>query len=199
MKTVMLTGFEPFLDHPINPSEQLVKALHGEVLNGMKIEGRILPVDFKSAGDQIVRLYDELQPDVVISLGLAAGRNRITPERVAININDAVPDNSGYRPVDEPIVVDGPAAYFSTLPIRRMIEAINESGMPADISNTAGTYLCNHVMYRMLYHIEQAGRTTPSGFVHIPATHELAMHKNYPSWSLDELNRGIRTLISTCV
>jgi pyroglutamyl-peptidase len=199
MKTVMLTGFEPFLDHPINPSEQLVKALHGEVINGMKIEGRILPVDFKSAGDQIVRLYDELQPDVVISLGLAAGRNRITPERVAININDAVPDNSGYRPVDEPIVVDGPAAYFSTLPIRRMIEAINESGMPADISNTAGTYLCNHVMYRMLYHIEQAGRSTPSGFVHIPATHELAMHKNYPSWSLDELNRGIRTLISTCV
>jgi pyroglutamyl-peptidase len=199
MKTVMLTGFEPFLDHPINPSEQLVKALHGEVINGMKIEGRILPVDFKSAGDQIVRLYDELQPDVVISLGLAAGRNRITPERVAININDAVPDNSGYRPVDEPIVVDGSAAYFSTLPIRRMIEAINESGMPADISNTAGTYLCNHVMYRMLYHIEQAGRSTPSGFVHIPATHELAMHKNYPSWSLDELNRGIRTLISTCV
>lgn len=198
MKTILLTGFEPFLDHPINPSEQIAAALHGEIISGMKVVGRRLPVDFKLAGDEIVRLYEEIRPDVVISLGLAAGRNRITPERVAINVNDAVVDNSGYRPVDEPIVADGPAAYFSTLPIRRMVEALNESGLTVDISNTAGTYLCNHVMYRMLYHIEQAGHSTPSGFVHIPASHEMAMNKNYPSWSLDELIRGIRTIVSTC-
>lgn len=197
MKTLLLTGFEPFLDHPVNPSERIVTHFNGETIGRYKIVGRVLPVDYAISGDQLIQAYEEVQPDLIISLGLSAGRNRITPERIGINVNDSVTDNTGRRPLDEPIVPGGPDGYFSTLPIRAMVDALHQQGLPAAISNSAGTYLCNNVMYRMLHHLATIDKRIQSGFVHIPASHDMALEKSYASWSMDDLIKGIRIVMET--
>ncbi|MBM7579497.1 pyroglutamyl-peptidase I [Jeotgalibacillus terrae] len=196
MKTLLLTGFEPFLHFKKNPTMEIVKELDGEVINGWKIEGRILEVDFAKSGDQIIQYYHDVKPDAVMSLGLAGGRTHITPERIAINCNEGEKDNNGYTPLGEKIAEEGPDGLFTKLPIRSMVDHLHDNGLPASISNSAGTYLCNHVMYRMLWHLQQEGRDIPSGFIHIPASHDMATaSKRLPSWSEQDLKTAIRLCI----
>ena len=136
------------------------------------------------------------KPDAVLSLGLSGGRFKITPERIAINVNDGAKDNSGHAPVDEPIVEGGADGYFTNMPIRKMVEELKKAGLPAEISNTAGAYLCNHVMYRALHFVNEQRPEMLAGFIHIPASHELAVeHGRVPSWSHEDLKRAIVTCI----
>ncbi|WP_257347461.1 pyroglutamyl-peptidase I [Pseudalkalibacillus decolorationis] len=196
MKKLLLTGFEPFLDHSSNPTDYIVKQLDGKVVGNYQITGHVLPVEFDRSAEKLLNHVHELEPDAVISLGLAAGRNKITPERVAINVNDGVRDNSGNKPIDVPIIEAGNDAYFSTLPIRRMVDHLLEKGIPAEISNTAGTYLCNNVMYSMLHDTRQRGTNIPSGFIHVPASFQLAVQNpKLPGWPLDTIQKAIELVI----
>ena len=192
MKTLLLTGFEPFLKFTVNPTMKIVEELHGEIIGNYKIHSEVLPVDFSSSGSQLLKLIKKVKPDAIISLGLAGGRSKITPERIAINVKDGVIDNEGNKPIDEVIHINGKDGYFSTLPIREMVNRLEEEGLPAAISNTAGTYLCNNVMYVALYYAHEFQKNMKSGFIHIPASHELAIqHGGIPSWSHDDLKKGI--------
>ncbi|KIL52160.1 pyroglutamyl-peptidase I [Jeotgalibacillus soli] len=196
MKKLLLTGFEPFLKFAINPTMEIVKALDGQEINGYTIVGRIMSVDFAASGKEILNYYEEVQPDAVISLGLAGGRANISPERIAINCNEGEVDNNGYSPSGEKIIETGPDGLFTTLPIQDMVERMKEAGFPAKISNTAGTYLCNHVMYQMLYRLQQEKREIPAGFIHIPASHALAIDfGKIPSWSQNDLNMAVKEAI----
>ncbi|WP_041056223.1 pyroglutamyl-peptidase I [Jeotgalibacillus campisalis] len=198
MKKLMLTGFEPFLHFKTNPTMKIVEELDGQVINGFRIYGRILEVDFKKSGNQILDCWNEIKPDAVISLGLAAGRSAITPERIAINCNDGEQDNSGNLPSGEKIMEDGPDGLFSTLPIRSMVDKLKQQNYPAAISNSAGAYLCNHVMYQILYRLKQKELIRPAGFIHIPASHELAIqYGKIPSWFQEDLTQAIRLCIET--
>ena len=197
MKTLLVTGFEPFLSFTVNPTMKVVEELDGQQIGDFQIVGKTMTVDFKSSGNQLISFIKEIKPDAVISLGLAGGRSKITPERIAINVKDGEADNEGHVPRDEVIQSNGPAGYLSTLPIRSMVEKLNESGYPASISNTAGTYLCNNIMYEGLHYISEKHLNIPSGFIHIPASHELAIqHGNIPSWSHDDLKESIVVCIS---
>ena len=192
MKKILLTGFKPFLQYSENPTEQIVKSLHNKRMNSYKVIGEVLPVEFKMAGDLLVKYIKEHKPNVVVSLGIAAGRSKITPERIAINCNDGSPDNDGYKPDNEKIVDSAPDGLFSTLPIENIVKNLNENNFPAKISNTAGTYLCNNVMYRSLHYIHKNKLAIKSGFIHIPLSHKLAIEgRTIPSWSLEDLTRGI--------
>ncbi|RDE26911.1 pyroglutamyl-peptidase I [Parageobacillus thermoglucosidasius] len=196
MKKLLLTGFVPFLEFPINPTEQIVKNLDEKIIGGYQVYGCILPVDFSESAVKCLEYLEQIQPDVVISLGLAAGRTKITPERIAINCKDGGPDNRGVQVQDERIVEDGPAAYFSTLPVRRFVNVLNEKGYPAQISNTAGTYLCNNVMYSVLHKVQSENMPVKAGFVHLPASHELAIQKStLPSWSQEDLQKAVICMI----
>lgn len=191
MKKLLVTGFEPFLQFPTNPTMEVAKALHGEQIGDYVIHTEILPVDFATAADELKKHIAAQQPDAIVSLGLAAGRYKITPERIAINVKDGVKDNTGYLPVDEPIDVDGKDGYFTTLPIRQMVDALQQAGYPAEISNTAGAYLCNNVMYAALQYAEP--KQLQAGFIHIPASFELAIqHGKMPGWSMRDLIAAVR-------
>lgn len=194
MKTLLLTGFEPFLSYPINPTEKIVKELDGVEIGDFYIKGLLLPVDYEQASQRIVAAIQETNPDAVLSLGLAAGRMSITPERIAINCRDGEADNNGVALQDAPIIEGGPDGYFSKLPIRDMVNALKEEGYPAKISDTAGTYLCNNIMYVILHEAN-----VPAGFVHIPASHELVLHskKEMPSWSDQDLLSAVKIMIKT--
>ncbi|KGA95548.1 peptidase C15 [Alkalihalobacillus alcalophilus ATCC 27647 = CGMCC 1.3604] len=192
MKRLLLTGFEPFLDFSINPTMKIVEELEGEEVGPYIITSKVLSVDFELAGKQLVKYIDENKPDAIISLGLAGGRYKITPERVAINVNHGLADNNGHSPMDEVIQAEGPDGLFSTLPISLMVSQLINNGLPAEISNTAGTYLCNHVMYQALYYTKSKNLSIPAGFIHIPASHELAIkHGRIPSWSHEDLKKAI--------
>ena len=199
MSTLLLTGFEPFLNNPINPTNDIVNALNGKKIGNYDVVGYILPVDYENTSKKLLDYYEKEQPDAVMMLGLAQGRVNLTPERIAINCNDGARDNTGFTPEDQPIDPDGADGYFSTLPIRQFVNVLQAEGLPAAISDTAGTYLCNNVMYTMLNHLAKADRKIPAGFVHVPASHELALHLNsrVPSWSTADLIRGIELLINT--
>ena len=193
---ILLTGFEAFLGMKSNPTEVIVRSLDGETINGNKIIGKVLPVDFKETSSIILEHIDEYQPSVVISLGLAAGRNRITPERIAINCMDGEADNAGNQYDGQKILENAPDAYFSTLPIKNMVSKLQEHNLPAKISNTAGTYLCNQTMYTVRHHIETNNLDMMSGFIHIPAHHELALtNPKLPSWSVKDLEEAVRVII----
>jgi pyroglutamyl-peptidase len=196
MRKLLLTGFEPFLEFPINPTSDIVTMLNGEVIQDYQIIGEVLTVDFHKSGSQLVDLIEKHNPDAVISLGLAGGRNCITPERIAINCNDGPVDNKGHKPNGEAIFEDGPDGYFSKLPIYEIVEKLKDAGYPAKISNTAGAYLCNNVMYHGLHYFKENGFDRPSGFIHIPASHALAVKKNMPSWSQADLLEAIKIAIS---
>ncbi|WP_462410277.1 pyroglutamyl-peptidase I [Neobacillus sp. Marseille-QA0830] len=195
MKTLLLTGFEPFLEFPINPTEKIVTELDGKTVGAYQIKGLLLPVTYEEAGRRVLDAIDQIKPDAVISLGLAGGRANITPERIAINCRDGAPDNNGVVLNDAPIYEDGPAGYFSKLPIRKFVETLKENGYPAEISNTAGTYLCNNVMYTALHALKD--QPVPAGFIHIPASHELAVKqkKATPSWSDRDLLEAVKQMI----
>ncbi|WP_455811670.1 pyroglutamyl-peptidase I [Pseudomonas graminis] len=183
MKTVLITGIEPFDGELLNPSWEAVSQLSDRLIGNTKVVARQLPCVFGAAVEEITRLIDELKPELVIAVGQAGGRADISIERVAINVIDArIPDNAGVQPVDEPIEPQGPAAYFATLPVKAMVAGIREAGIPASVSQTAGTYVCNHIMYGLLHHLRR--RKTRGGFIHIPYLPEQAIkHPGVPSMS----------------
>ncbi|MFD1385481.1 pyroglutamyl-peptidase I [Oceanobacillus oncorhynchi subsp. oncorhynchi] len=197
-KKLLLTGFEPFLDFSVNPTKKIAGELNGAALGDYTVISHVLSVDFHQAGKRLLQLIEETKPDAIILLGLAGGRFKVNPERIAINVNDGPRDNQGYKPENEVIQEDGADGFFSTLPISRMVEQLQAQGLPAEISNTAGTYLCNHVMYQALHYAKTNNNYPPAGFIHLPASHELAIeHGKIPSWSHDDLKRAVIICIET--
>ena len=166
MKKLLITGFDPFGGESINPSWEAVKLLP-ETIGEYTVYKLQIPTVFGAAAEKLLETAAEIKPDVIISVGQAGGRAAVTPERIGINVRDArITDNAGISPKDEPIVPGGPDGYFSTLPVKAMITAINNAGLPGSISNTAGTFVCNDVLYSMLHHY--AGTDVCCGFVHVP-------------------------------
>lgn len=195
MTKILVTGFEPFLDYKINPTMQIVEALNGKKIDSYDIVGRILSVDFQQSAEQLKQHIEEVKPQIIISLGLAGGRFKVTPERIAINVKDGEPDNNGYTPVDERIHEEGADAYLTNLPIRSMVNRLQAEGYPAEISNTAGTYLCNNIMYEGLAYAQQH-EGVRAGFIHIPASFELAIqHGKIPGWSIRDLIAAVQLCI----
>ncbi len=168
MKTVLVTGFEAFGGEPLNPSAQIAEALDGQVIGGRRVVGAVLPCVFGASVAELKRRMKEVQPELVICVGQAGGRAAITPERVAINVDDArIADSAGGQPVDRAIVRGGPAAYFSTLPVKAMVAALRAEGVPAEVSQTAGTFVCNHVFYGLMHALRRK-RGVRGGFIHVP-------------------------------
>ncbi len=187
---ILLTGFESWGDVPSNPTSELVEQLASD-----EVVGEVLPVSFRRVGERLEELIRELKPEAVLNLGLAPERPVIRVERVAINLIDArIPDNDGEQPVDVPIDPDGPPCYFSTLPTREVVEALRREGIPAFLSYSAGTYLCNYVMYKTLRTLDVMGLRTPAGFIHVPYSSEMAskMDRPVPSLPLSTLERAVQ-------
>ena len=197
MQKVLITGFEPFGGERLNPSWEVVKQLNDMELVGTRIVARQLPCVFGAALEALNAAIDEVQPLMVLAVGQAGGRTDITIERVAINVDDArIPDNQGQQPVDEPIVAGGPAAYFSTLPIKAMVSSMREAGIPASVSQTAGTYVCNHVMYGLLHRLS-GQREAKGGFIHIPYLPEqAAAHPGAPSMAASTVLFALELAVS---
>ena len=165
---ILVTAFEPFGGQALNPAQQALAALPDN-FNQARLEKLLLPTAFHASAEEAIDAIRRIRPDAVLLLGQAGGRVGITVERVAINIDDAdIPDNRGAKPTDQPIFKGGPAAFFSTLPINKLVQSINESGAPAFISNTAGTYVCNHLLYQVLHLLRQEQPACRAGFVHLP-------------------------------
>ena len=200
MKTVLLTGFEPFDKETINPAWEAVRALDGWSEGDFVARSRRLPCVFGAAIDTIATAIDELQPDLVIAVGQAGGRSDLSVERVAINVDDApIPDNDQRQLVDQPIVADGPAAYFSTLPIKAIVQALRAAGLPASVSQTAGTFVCNHVFYGLMHHASQRS-TVRAGFIHIPyLPQQAAAHPGAASMALADMVEGLRVAVRTAL
>ncbi|WP_109126291.1 pyroglutamyl-peptidase I [Dyella sp. C11] len=189
---ILLTGFTPFGNDDINPSWEAVRALDGKTLGGHHVVARLLPTAFADSERELTLAIDDVRPSILLGVGQAGGRSKLSIERVAINVQDArIPDNAGEQPIDEAVVVDGPAAYFSTLPIKAMLKAILAEGLPAEISNTAGTFVCNHVAYVML-HLAERHRDLRAGFIHIPyLPSQAARFPNAPSMAKDDVVRAL--------
>lgn len=195
---ILITGFAPFGGETVNPSWEVVRSLHGRRIGGHRVEARELPTEFAGSLRLLKKALREIRPAIVLGVGQAGGRDRLSIERVAINLNDArIPDNADAQPVDEPVIAGGPAAYFCTLPIKAMLAAIEAGGIPAEISNSAGTYVCNHVAYAMA-HLTAGRRSTRCGFIHIPyAPAQAARHRGAPSMHPDDVRTGLVIALKT--
>jgi len=166
--TILLTGFAPFEGAAINPSWEAVSALKGKRIAGHRVVARELPTEFGASLKTLRAAIRDSKPSLVLCVGLAAGSTRISLERVAINVDDArIPDNAGAQPVDVAVVAGGPAAYFATLPLKAMLVALREAGIPAEVSQTAGTFVCNHVFYGLMHALRRRS-TVRAGFIHVP-------------------------------
>ncbi|WP_299347167.1 pyroglutamyl-peptidase I [uncultured Maritalea sp.] len=194
-QTILVTGFEPFGGEESNPSMLIANALDGECHEDFIIRSAILPVERFRAVETAVQLINSHRPRIVIALGVAVGRTDITPEKVAINFDDyRIADNGGNQPIGEPIVTKGPAAYFSTLPINRMCQAMQDTGMPSSVSFSAGTFVCNHLMYGILNHIARNQHDIRAGFIHVPQAKEFAGNDT-PSAPLEQMIKAVRSAI----
>lgn len=193
---ILLTGFTPFAGAVLNPSWLAASALDGETIAGHSVISAQLPTAFEASLKELGRLLRLHKPDLVICLGQAGGRGAILLERVALNICDAgIADNAGCQPIDVPVVSNGPVAYFSTLPIKAILQALNDAGIAAEVSQTAGTFVCNHVFYSLMHRLanQSRGCQVRGGFIHIPFVPE----QGSPSMSLEQMVRGLRVAIST--
>ena len=197
---ILLTAFEPFGGDTVNPAQEAVARVSDEIA-GAQIVKVDVPVVFGKAIETVREAMEKEQPDAVLCIGQAGGRFGLTPERVAINVDDArIPDNEGNQPVDQAIYADGAPAYFSTLPVKAMVTAIRDAGLPASLSNTAGTYVCNHLMYGVLYHIHKSWPSMRGGFMHVPFLHEQVVNRpGTPSLSKEDIVRGIEAAIRAVV
>lgn len=197
--TVLLTGFEPFNNASVNPAWEAVRSLDGWSEEGFVVHGRQLPCVFGEANQVLRAAIDELQPAVVIAVGQAGGRADLSVERVAINVDDApIMDNSRQQLVDTPVVEGGPAAYFATLPIKAIVRAMREAGLPASVSQTAGTFVCNHVFYGLMHYVE--GKDIRAGFIHIPyLPRQAAAFPGAPSMALEDMMEGLRVAVRVAV
>ena len=196
MKKLLLTAFTPFDGERINPALEAVKLVKDKIGN-LEIVKLEVPTVFGKSIDTVREAIERERPDFVLSIGQAGGRAEITPERVAINLDDArIPDNEGNQPIDEPIFPDGENAYFSTLPVKAMVEAIREEGIPSSLSNSAGTFVCNHLMYGVLYYLNKRPGMK-AGFIHVPYIPEQTKNKKeIPSLELSEIVRGLEAAIT---
>lgn len=191
---IIVTGFDPFGGETINPSIECVKAL--PEIEGVELIRLELPTVFKESAKRLNEVINDVKPDAVLSVGQAGGRPGITMERIAINVDDArIPDNISQQPIDEAIQLDGEAAYFSTLPIKRIVKAIREAGISAEVSNSAGTFVCNHIMYQALFAATKADKPFKAGFMHIPFIPEQTADK--PSLPLEESTKALQIAIET--
>ena len=191
---IIVTGFDPFGGEMINPSIECVKAL--AEIEGVELIRLELPTVFKESAKRLNEVINDVKPDAVLSVGQAGGRAGITMERIAINVDDArIPDNISQQPIDEAIQLDGEAAYFTTLPIKRIVKAIREAGISAEVSNSAGTFVCNHIMYQSLFAATKADKPFKAGFMHIPFIPEQTTDK--PSLPLEESTKALQIAIET--
>lgn len=199
--TVLVTGFEPFDADTVNPSWEVARALDGWQSSGAHVHAVQLSCVFGQAMTQLDAAIGQRQPQLVICLGLAGGRNEVSLERVAINIDDArIPDNNGQQPVDDAIVAEGPTAYFSTLPIKAIVRDLQATGLPGAVSNTAGTFVCNHVFYGLMHRLAQRPGTARGGFVHLPCLPEqAALYPNAPTLPLNTQIQAVRSVIETAL
>lgn len=194
--TVLLTGFAPFGGETTNPSWEAVVALDGRRIRGHRVIARQLPVTFGESLKALRAALRETSPSLVICVGQAGGRAQLSLERVAINVDDArIPDNAGYQPIDTPIAENGPAAYFSTLPIKALLAGLRDAGYPVEVSQTAGTYVCNHVFYGLMHALRNK-RAMRGGFIHIPYSPvQAAAHPGAASLSTEVVTEALRLAI----
>ena len=197
---ILITGFDPFGGENINPALEAVKKLPSTVL-GQEVIKIEIPTVFRKSLEKIEEYIQKHNPDVVISVGQAGGRFGVTPERVAINMDDArIKDNEGNQPIDISIFEDGENAYFSNLPIKAMVKEMNDNGIPASVSNTAGTFVCNHVMYGILYLIDKKYPNIRGGFIHVPyIPSQVTTKPNMPSMSIDDITKGLELSIKAII
>lgn len=189
---ILFTGFDPFGGEPINPSWEAVKNMRDSI-DSAEIIKIMIPTVFKKSLVAIEKAIEKYNPDAIVSVGQAGGRFDITPERVAINIDDArIKDNEGNQPIDNKIFDDGQPAYFSSLPVKVIVKYIKDSGIPSSVSNTAGTFVCNHVMYGVLYLIDKKYPGIRSGFIHVPyIPSQIVQKPNQPSLSLNDITKSL--------
>ncbi|HTD29504.1 MAG TPA: pyroglutamyl-peptidase I [Xanthomonadaceae bacterium] len=203
MKTpvVLLFGFEPFGGEDINPAQEVVRELAGERIAGHRVVPAELPVTFDGALSALSNAIERENPALVIGIGQAGGRARISLERVAINLIDArIPDNAGLQPVDTPVIPGAPAAYFSTLPVKAMLAAMQSAGVPADLSFSAGSYVCNAAFFALNHFLATQHRNVRGGFIHIPyLPRQAASHPGTPSMELGTLSKGIGIAIEAAL
>mgnify|MGYP000856018119 FL=1 len=196
-RNVLVTGFEPFGGEVINPSGEIARQLHGTVIGGHRVVGTLLPCVFGAALTELKKQISSTKPALIICVGQAGGRAEITPERVAINVGDArLPDKAGRQPVDRPVVRGGPAAYWSTLPIKAIVVELRRQGIPAAVSQTAGTFVCNHVFYGLMHALRRQRRVR-GGFIHVPLLPEQA--RSQPRLTLEVMTRGVRGAIAVAL
>ncbi len=192
----LVTGFEPFGGEGVNPAQEALRHLPPR-LGAVAIRTRVLPAVFGEALDALETAVREITPDIVLCVGLAGGRAALSLERVAINIDDArIPDNKGGQPIDRPVAAGGPAAYFATLPIKAAAAALREAGLPAIVSNSAGTFVCNHVFYGLMHLAATRGLDLRGGFLHVPyLPSQAAGQDGAPSMALEDIVRGIEIVL----
>jgi len=197
--TILLTGFDPFGGEAINPAWEAVSRIPDHV-NGHRIVKVQVPTEFESAASVVLEARDACGADAILCVGQAGGRSAISVERVAINLADGrIPDNAGYQPVDQPLFEDGPAAYFSTVPVKAMVAAIQHEGIPAVVSYTAGTYVCNALLYQLLRRLAlRRCMPIPTGFIHIPYAPEQVVNKpsGTPSMAIDTVVQALMAALS---
>ena len=188
----LLTGFDPFEGNSINPALEVLRDVR-ERIGGIEVRGIEIPTVFGKSMERILEVAKEFKPDVILCIGQAGGRYEMSLERVAINLNDArIKDNEGNQPIDEVIYADGENAYFSNLPLKAMMAEMRERGIPTAISNTAGTFVCNYVMYGVLYHIHKHNIAKKGGFIHIPYMPQQVINKpNTPYMEKERMVRGV--------
>ncbi|MHB1651332.1 MAG: pyroglutamyl-peptidase I [Desulfitobacteriaceae bacterium] len=201
MAKVLVTGFDPFGGELSNPSWEAVRQLDGQAIEGFEIVSRQLPTVFGRAMDVLREAVLAENPAAILCVGQAGGRPDITIERVGINVDDArIQDNKGQQPVDQEIVNGGPVAYWSTLPIKGIVKEIRALGIPASVSNTAGTFVCNHILYGLRYFLEEQQMNIPAGFIHIPYLPEQGVaQQGQPTMSKETVVRALKTAIAVTV
>lgn len=198
--SVLVTGFEPFGGEDVNPSWEVCRELP-EAIGPTRVHVLQVPCEFRTAIEVVAGEIERLGPAVVLSLGQAGGRAAMSVERVAINVDDArIDDNAGAAPVDEPIAIGGPAAYFATVPVKAMVAAMREADVPALVSNTAGTFVCNHLMYGVLHFLAASRRPARAGFIHVPWLDSQALARPAePSMALATMVRGVEAALSAAL
>jgi pyroglutamyl-peptidase len=197
---LLVTGFEPFGGEDVNPAWEICRDLP-EAIGASRVHVLQVPCEFRAAIEVVAAEIERLEPVIVLSLGLAGGRAAMSVERVAINVDDArIDDNAGNAPIDEPVASGGPAAYFSTLPVKAMVAAMRAADVPAIVSNTAGTFVCNHLMYGVLHFLAGSGRRARAGFIHVPWLDEQAIARPAePSMALATMVRGVEAALSAAL
>jgi len=202
MPHILLTGFEPFNNETTNPAWEVVKLFEGKkILQTHIVHIAQLPCEFGAANTMLADLLTRISAEIVVCVGQAGGRVDISVERVAINIDDArIPDNAGAQPIDQSIIEGAPAAYFSTLPIKAIVKNLRDNGIPASVSQTAGTYVCNHVFYGLMHYANTHAHILRAGFVHIPYLPEqAAAHPGAASMALEQMENALRCLLETSI